>query len=168
MDTFQCIKTMRAVRQFTGTPIPDDVLQRILEAGRWSGSSMNLQPWHLVVVRERRTLARLAECGLYASHLRSAAAGIAIAIEPSAGAGDFDAGCLAQNLQLAAWSEGVGACIAAMYEEDKAKDILGVPEEMQMWCVISFGYPAEETSARNGTPGAGRKKLEDIVHWEKW
>ncbi len=167
METFECIRTCRAVRQFNSQPVPDEVLKRILQAGRWSGSSKNSQPWQLVVVRDRDRLRRLAECGPYAGHLRDAQFGIAIAVEPTAGAGEFDAGRIAQNLQLEAWNEGVGSCIAAMYEEDKAKSILGVPKQMGMWCVISFGYPAEKP-ARTGLPGTGRKKLEDIVHWDQW
>jgi nitroreductase len=168
MDTYQCIKTMRSVRQFTETPIPDDVLQRILQAGRWSGSSKNSQPWHLVVVRDRLTLEGLAGCGPYAGHLRSAAVGIAIAVEPTASAGEFDAGRLAQNLQLAAWNEGIGSCIAAMYEADQAKAILGVPKDKVMWCVLSLGFPAEGEPRRGALANAGRKKLEEIVKWEKW
>jgi len=175
MDTFRCVKTMRAVRQFTDTPIPDDVFQRILEAGRWSGSSKNTQPWSIVVVRDRRTLARLAECGRFAGHLRGAALGVAIVVEPTAMRGEFDAGRMAQNMELAAWADGVGSCIAAMYEEDKAKSILGVPLEMTLRYVISFGYPAEAQPQQiEGKPlrsvlaTVGRKKLDEIVHWEKW
>jgi len=174
MDTFRCIKTMRAVRQFADTPIPDDVLQRILEAGRWSGSAKNTQPWNMIVVRDRETLARLAECGQFAGHLRGAALGVAIAVEQTATRGEFDAGRMAQNMELAAWADGVGSCIAAMYEEDKAKSILGVPPEMTLRYVISFGYPAkaapqiEGKPLRSALPTVGRKKLDEIVHWEKW
>jgi nitroreductase len=174
MDTFRCVKTMRAVRQFTDTPIPDDVLQRILEAGRWSGSAKNTQPWNIVVVRDQRTLERLAECGQFAGHLRGAVLGVAIVVEPTATRGEFDAGRMAQNMELAAWADGVGSCIAAMYEEDKAKSILGVPVEMTLRYVISFGYPAEAAPQiegkplRSALPTVGRKKLDEIVHWEKW
>jgi nitroreductase len=168
MDAFQCIKTMRAVRNFADKPLPDEALHRILQAGRWSGSSKNSQPWRLIVVRDRLTLERLAECGPFAGHLRGAAAGIALAIEPTSSAGEFDAGRLAQNLQLTAWNEGIGSCIAAMYDEDKAKSILGVPKEKVMWCVISFGYPAEGEPRRGALANAGRKKLDEIVRWEQW
>jgi nitroreductase len=163
------------VRQFDERPVPDEVLHRILQGGRWSGSAKNTQPWHMVVVRDRGTLARLAECGRFASHLRGATLGIAIVIEPTATRGEFDAGRMAQNLQLAAWAHGVGSCIAAMYEPDKAKSILGVPQEMAMVYVISFGYPAEAAPQliegkprRSVLASMGRKKMDEIVHWEKW
>jgi nitroreductase len=155
--------------------VPDQVLDRILQAGRWSGSAKNTQPWHMIVVRDRETLARLAACGTFAGHLRGAMLGIAIVVEPTATRGEFDAGRMAQNLHLAAWADGVGSCIAAMYEEAKAKSILEVPEEMTMNYVISFGYPAEAAPKliegkprRSALANMGRKKLDEIVHWEKW
>jgi len=52
-DAYDAILTCRAVRHFTETPISDDDLQRILQAGRWAGSAKNVQPWHFVVVRNR-------------------------------------------------------------------------------------------------------------------
>lgn len=170
MDAFECIRTMRAVRQFSETRVPDEVLTRILQAGRWSGSAKNSQPWHLIVVRDRDSLARLSECGQFAGHLRGAALGIAIVVEPVATRGEFDSGRLSQNMQLAAWADGVGSCIAAMYEEEKAKAILGVPAPMSMIYVISFGYPLTQERPQRlpALSGRGRKKLDDIVHWEKW
>src|SRR5579864_2448116 len=103
------LRGMRAVRRFSSDPIPDDVLQDILQAARWSGSSKNTQPWHLIVVRKRATLETLAKCGPFAGHLAGAAAAIALVMED--GRRQFDEGRLAQNLMLAAWAHGVGSCI---------------------------------------------------------
>jgi nitroreductase len=116
----------------------------------------------------------LAECGQFAGHLRGAALGVAVVVEPTAARGESDAGRMAQNMELAAWADGVGSGSAAMYKEDKAKSVLGVPVEMRLHYVISFGYPAEAApqierkSLRSTLPSVGRKKLDEIVHWEKW
>src|SRR2546428_14085623 len=59
LSVFEAVRTMLAVRRYQDRPVPRDVLLRILEAGRLTGSSMNLQPWHFVVVEERDTLRRL-------------------------------------------------------------------------------------------------------------
>ena len=56
MDTFLAIASRREVRDYADTPIPDDVVQRILDAGRLSGSSRNKQQWEFVVVRDREAL----------------------------------------------------------------------------------------------------------------
>jgi len=174
MDAYATIISLRAIRHFADRPVPDDVTMRILEAGRWTGSSKNTQPWRFVVVRDRATRERLAGCGRYASHLKGAALAIALVIEPG-GRADFDAGRCAQNLMLAAWAHDVGSCIASMHREDAAKAILGVPPEYHLPLAISFGYPsAEPETTIEGQPreqvlaAIGRRPLRDLVHWERW
>ncbi len=173
-NIYQTILTLRAVRHFTSQPIPEDVTQRILEAGRWTGSAKNTQPWEFVVVQSRETLKKLATCGQYASHLAGAALGIVILTRPG-GAGSFDAGRAAQNMMLAAWDEGIGSCIASMYDEAKARSLLGIPEGFQAYTAISFGYPQpgaprtiEGRSLKDVLANLGRKPLDEIVHREKW
>ncbi len=174
MDAYQIIVGLRAVRHFTDQPVPEEVLMRILEAGRWAGSSKNSQKWHFVVVRNGQTLERLAGCGRYASHLRTAAFAIAIATEPGE-TNAFDAGRAAQNMMLAARADGVGSCIASMHDEACARGVLGVPERKRVLLAISFGYPMREAPKTiEGQPREkvltrlGRKPLEEIARWDKW
>ena len=56
MDVFEAVRTLLAVRRFQDRPVPEDVLRRIVEAGRLTASSMNMQPWHFIVVQDRDTL----------------------------------------------------------------------------------------------------------------
>src|SRR5947209_7720168 len=106
------LRSIRAVRRFSSEPISDQVLQAILEAGRWTGSSKNTQLWRLIVIRGRRTLATLAACGPFARHLAGAQTAIALVMDN--GRQQFDEGRLAQNLMLAAWAHGVGSCIGSL------------------------------------------------------
>src|SRR5256885_1677709 len=62
MDVFETVRTILAVRRYQQKPVPDPVVRRIVEAGHLTASSMNLQPWHFIVVQERDTLRTL--CGL--------------------------------------------------------------------------------------------------------
>jgi nitroreductase len=59
-------------------PVPENVLQDVLEVARWSGSARNRQPWEFVVVRDRKTLESLAACEGRAAHLANAALGIVL------------------------------------------------------------------------------------------
>ena len=59
MDVYECIRTRRTVREFKPDPVPEAIVQKILQAGRWAPSSSNTQPWHFVVVRARETIAAL-------------------------------------------------------------------------------------------------------------
>ena len=68
-------------------------------------------------------------------------------------------------MQLAAWEHGVGSCLATFWEPDKAKALLGVPPDRQLTMALSFGYPAEKPAKPRA---GGRRRLEDVVRWEKW
>ena len=56
MDVFDGIRTLLAVRRYQDRPVPEAIVRKILEAGRLTGSAMNLQPWHFVVIQDRDTL----------------------------------------------------------------------------------------------------------------
>jgi nitroreductase len=173
MEAIRAIMTVRSVRHYLDKPLPEDVLHRILEAGRWTGSAKNVQPWQFIVVRNRETLVKLAACGKFAGHVRGAAAAIVVASQPG-WSGTFDAGRAVQSMMLAAWDYGIGSCIASMHDADGARAVLGVPPEWQV-VAISFGYPQlnaprtiegkplEQVLAR-----VGRLPLHELVHEEKW
>ncbi len=173
MDTMKAIKSLRAVRQFENRPIPDEALNRILEAGRWTGSAKNVQAWQFIVVRERATLEKLTTCGQFAGHLSGAALAIVIVTETN-WPGTFDAGRVSQDMMLAAWDEGIGSCIASMHNQECARETLGVPAGKQL-LAISFGYPQPGiTPMIDGKPlrdvlaKTGRHPLDELVHQEKW
>ncbi len=170
MDAYQAIKSLRSVRHFLDKPISDEVLNRILEAGRWTGSAKNVQPWQFIVVRNRETLGRLAGCGQFASHLRGAALAIVI-VTPTNWSGTVDAGRAVQDLLLAAWDEGVGSCIASMHDADCARAVLDVPQDRQV-VAISFGYPQSDAPQTiEGRPrdqvlaNVGRRPLKELVRY---
>ncbi len=170
------LRSIRAVRRFSSRAIDDAVLLDILEVARWTGSSKNTQPWHLIVVRDRNVLAELATCGPFAGHLRGAQAAIALLMHD--GTRRFDEGRLAQNVMLAAWAHGVGSCIGSLYPEanmERARQLLGVPAKRWLHTAISLGYPADERalrlSADRGSLSSvplGRTELADLVSWERF
>lgn len=173
METYRAIMTMRSVRHFLVKPVPDPVLHRILEAGRWTGSAKNVQPWQFIVVRNRETLNKLAAFGKFAGHLKGAAAAIVLASH-TGWSGTFDVGRAAQNMMLAAWDEGIGSCIASIHDSDRARLLLRVPPEWQM-IAISFGYPQSDAPQTiQGKPreqvlaSVGRRPLDELVHEEVW
>ena len=79
MDVSEAIRMKRAVRAFAARPLPDEVVESILWAGRRAQSSKNTQPWRFLVVREPTTLEALSRLGTYAGHLAGAAMGLVIA-----------------------------------------------------------------------------------------
>ncbi len=163
MDVLEAIRTKRSTREFSDKPVPEEMIGKIIDAGRHAQSSKNTQPWHFIVVRQRATLQQLSQCGRYAGHIAGAAFAVALVSDVDY---PFDIGQAAAYLQLAAWDLGVASVIAAMYEPERAKAILGVPQEKFFNFAISFGYPAQPLSPQ--LKKGGRRPLDDVLRWERW
>jgi nitroreductase len=170
MNVSDAIRLKRAVRQFDDEPLPEDVVFAILNAGRRSQSAKNLQPWYFVAIRKRETLQALSKMGEWAVHLAGAAMGVAIlTIDPGQRFSImFDAGQAAAYMQLAAWELGVGSCLATIYEPDKARQLLGFPDDLHIRVAISFGYPLDRPILTAPPHKGGRRAYDEIVHWENW
>jgi len=107
MDVFEAIRTLFAVRRYRDKPVPEDVLRRVLEAGRLSPSAMNKQPWHFVVVQDPNMLRQLGTAAQTGPYVSEAPVAIVVAIQPSRFA-IADVGRAIQDMLLTAWDAGVG------------------------------------------------------------
>jgi nitroreductase len=170
---FKAIKTRRAVRQFTAQAVPREHIERIVHAGRLSASAKNRQPWQFLVVTKRDLLQSLSECGPWCGHLAGAAFAIVMTVEdmhdPPTLTTPFDLGRASQNMVLVAWEIGIMSCLATIYEPDKARSALGIPNSRAVPWAISFGYPTPEADPRDRPPRkSGRMPLDKIIHWEQW
>jgi nitroreductase len=168
------IRSLRAVRRFADREIPDDVLRDILDTGRWTGSSKNTQPWDLVVVKNRETLAALAKLGQFAGHLAGAKLAIALVMRGDDAWSGMDEGRLMQNLMLGAWSHGIGSCIGSIYpqgNQQRARELLGIPDNRYLRTMLSIGYPADADALRlppNAGIPRGRRPLDTLVSRERF
>jgi len=164
VDAYQAIITKRDRREYAATPIPEDILHRILQAGRMAGSSSNSQPIRLVVLQDQKSRDALLPYGRGTAPIGRAPLVIAILLQK--GARDFDVGRTAQNMMVAAWAEGIINCPVGIQDRDGAQKALGYPEDFDIAICIAFGYPNESDGAlREPRP---RMPLEELVHWEKW
>ncbi len=170
MKVSEAIRMKRAVRQFKDQPLPNEIVNSILNAGRRAQSSKNTQPWTFIAIQDKTTLKALSECGTHAGHLAGAALGVAILTpDPELRFSlMFDAGQAAAYMQLAAWQLGIGSCLATIYEHDKARQLLGYPDDLHLHIAISFGYPVDPDYLTTPPQKGGRRPLGDIVHWDRW
>ena len=170
MNVSDAIRLKRAVRKFQDTPLPDDVVRAILNAGRRSQSSKNTQTWQFIAIRDKSILKELSTCGEWAGHIAGAALCVAILTpEPNEKFQImFDAGQTAAFMQLAAWELGIGSVPASLYEFEKTREILKYPAEWHLRIALSFGYPQEEGLLSAPPKKGGRAVFEDVVHWETW
>jgi len=159
MDAYLAIASKRDERAYADTPVPQEVRQRILDAGRLAGSSRNTQRWEFVVV-SGAARERLADAVYAPENVRSTALVVAVVGE----AGGFDVGRCAQNMMLAAWGEGVVSCPNGVRDAAAAAEICGG----EVRAILSFAYPLRARNPASHTAdewsaGANRKPLSELV-----
>jgi nitroreductase len=170
-DRVSFLRSLRAVRSFRSEPVPQEVLDDLLEVARWSGSAANKQPWEIVVIRDRDTLRSLASVEGYAHHLARAPLGIVLVMAGERAEQEtYDEGRLAERIMLAAHAHGVGSSIGWVVGpgRDAARELLRIPKEKVVRTAISLGYPDEEARRSRGGRGQARKPLGEIVHQESY
>lgn len=170
MKVSEAIQTKRAVREFRDQPLSDAEKMFILNAGRRAQSAKNMQPWHFIAIEDVEILQALSKLGTFAGHLSGAAFGVAI-ITPHPSerfSMMFDAGQAAAYMQLAAWELGIASCPATIYEPDKARKLLGFPEDLHIRIALSFGYPLSEDVITRPPKKGGRRAFDEVIYWNKW
>jgi len=172
-QVIRLLRSLRAVRQFRQEPIPQEVIDALLEVARWTGTASNSQHWELVVIREKKTLQALAQCEGFAHHLAGAALGMVLVMSGEPGLAEqetYDEGRLSERLMLAAEAYGVGSCIGWLKGKGRtdAKALLGIPQERLVRTTISFGYPDEEALRARSKRTDARKPLSELVHFERY
>jgi nitroreductase len=163
VDTYLAIASKRDGRRYADRPIPPDVVDRILDGGRLSGSSQNKQRWRFLIVERRELVEQLAEC-VYAPQ-NVLTAGLVVAVSAERG---FDLGRCAQNMMLAAWNDGVVSCPNGVRDGERARELLGLEPDAALGIVLTFAFPArgrdpETRPAEEWSRRANRKPLAELV-----
>ena len=163
MDTFLAITSRREARRYADRPIPAEITQRVLDAGRLAGSAQNRQPWRFLLVESPDVKERLAESVYEPTNILGAKLIVAIV-----GRSGFDTGRCAQNMMLAAWNDEVGSCPNGLRNTDAAHKALGLDPDEDIAIVLTFGYPARErdplhNTAEKWSDRANRKPLDELV-----
>jgi nitroreductase len=167
VETFLAIASRRDERQYAPGPLRDDVSERILDAGRLSGSARNAQPWTFVIPDSRERVEAVANAVYAPQNVLSAALVVGIVVSGK-GPVSFDAGRAAQSMLLAAWNEGVASCPNGIADRAAALLALDCGEDDTPVIVLSFGRPARDRKPDGRSPGewsarANRRPLDDVV-----
>jgi len=163
MEAFEAIRTLLAVRSYQDTSVPDTLVRRIVEAGRLTGSALNAQPWHFIVVRERETLRRLGALASSGPYVAQAPLAVVVATDKTRYAVS-DASRAIQSMMLTAWADGVGSNWVGFGGLEKVKPLLNVPAGVDVLAIIAFGYPTRAV----GRGKKQRKSLRQIAHLERF
>ncbi|MCK5029180.1 MAG: nitroreductase family protein [Bacteroidales bacterium] len=169
MEIIEGILTRRSIRKYTNKEVADEQIQLLLKAGMYAPSASNQQPWHFVVITDRKILNIISEVHPYAKMLKQAQLAILVCgdedRELSKGYWVVDCSAATQNILLAAHDLGLGAVWLGVHPREERKNeirkIFDLPHNIQPMSLISIGYPDEEKE----TPD--RFKPERI-HYNTW
>jgi nitroreductase len=159
----RAIKMRRSIRQFKKDPVPDEVLDQILESGLWAPSGKNNQPWKFAVIRDPATKESLATFTHYSSVIHHAAACIAVFLDHSR---VYDrtkdvlaVGASIQNMLLTIHALGLGGVWLGeiLKNKDKVKELLGGNPDLELMAVVALGYPSRKTSQSSVRDGLEEK-----------
>jgi nitroreductase len=171
MEAWDAIRARRNVRDYLPDPISDRDLERVAEAGWRAPSASNRQHWDFVVVTDRDQLQALSTVWRGAGHIASAAAAIALVVpEPTDEQmkliDQYDLGQATTAMTIAATDLGIGTGHSAVGDQEKARAILGVPDDHVVSYLLGLGYPADRPLKPILKPN--RRPFPEVVHRGRW
>lgn len=169
MEFYELIKTRESIRDYDpNKSIPEEVLTRILEAGRLAPSAGNRQPWTFVLVSSSKKLKEVREC--YQKEWFKQAPHVLVVVGDKSKAWsrsydsynsvETDLTIAMDHMILAAENEGVGTCWIIAYQYDLLAKAIGLKPDEVIYSITPLGFPHDGFKKRNNKI---RKPLEDIV-----
>ncbi|MBM4400911.1 MAG: nitroreductase family protein [Crenarchaeota archaeon] len=171
MELSEAIKGRRSVRAFKQQDMPEEAVEKLIDAARHAPSAGNIQPWEFVVVRNLEVKRKLAGAALNQAFVEEAPVVIVVCANEKRSSMGYgirgktlyciqDTAAATQNMLLTAYSLGLGTCWIGAFSEDEAKRALNAPEGMRPVAIIPVGYPDETPSHR------GVRPLSQIIHYD--
>jgi len=164
LDVFEAIKVRRSIRRYKkGAEIPEEHLQRILEAARLAPSAANRQPWRFIVVKDPEVKRRLAEACRGQMFIADASVVVVALGDPSVSRWYLQDPMIAvEHMVLEATELGYGTCWIGAFDEEAVKRVLDIPAGLKVVCALPIGVPDESPTARS------RKPLDEIFYLDKY
>jgi nitroreductase len=171
MEAWDAICARRNVREYKPDPVSDDDLNRIAEAGWRAPSAKNRQPWDFVVVTDPAQLQELSTVWRGAGHIAKAPAAIALVVpvppdDRRLVTDTYDIGQATMAMMIAATDLGIGTGHSSVGDQEKARTILGVPDDHQVAFLLGIGYPADRPLTPIRRPN--RRPFDEVVHHGRW
>lgn len=163
------IDQRQSIKMFADTPVPRDLLEHVLEAGRQAPSAKNRQPWRFIVIDDHEVRGRIQTASYGQEHVGQAPviiAGCTTNVDYRMPNGlmsyPIDIAVAVSFMMIQAQAEGFGSCIVTTFDEQEIKEILTVPYSMRIVMLLLVGYPVGKSLP------AQRKPLSRIVSFNHW
>jgi nitroreductase len=159
MDATEAVRTKLDVREFGTKHVPSEVKLEVLEAGRLTGSGVNSQHWHFILVQDKADIKQLADDSTSGSWVARADFAVIICTDPKKGYHLIDTGRAVQDMQLTAWDHGVASGLYTGFKLSEMRRDFGIPDGTAPTAVVAFGYPARKLFGKKD-----RKPLKEIAY----
>ncbi|MEM2583237.1 MAG: nitroreductase family protein [Candidatus Thermoplasmatota archaeon] len=163
------IKNRRSVREYEEKDVPDELILEIIEHARLAPSAKNLQEWKFIIVKDKERRQKLCEAAKnqkFVSQAPVVIAGVATYTDYVMSNGipacHVDLAIAMEHIALAAAERGLGTCWIGAFYQDKAKEVLKVPDNCKIIALMTLGYPKDKPVEKI------RKKIDEIVCWEEF
>ncbi|MBR5156137.1 MAG: nitroreductase family protein [Clostridia bacterium] len=154
MDFFEFIKSRRTIRKFKSTPLTAEQLKRYIDAARVAPSAANMQPLKYIAVSNPDMSEKIFPFVKWAGYLAgeynpkdgehpTAYVAVCADTDIRQSGYDVDMGAAVENMILAALADGVGSCWIGSIDHEKISELLEIPDNLKLLCVLALGYPAE-------------------------
>jgi nitroreductase len=168
--TLALLKGRRSIRLYRPDPVPQPLVEQLLEAGRWAPSASNRQPWAFIVVRDRALIEQIAQHAVYffnrwAHVAKAPLLFVLCGNRKSRLYRRFmreDIGLAGGQIMLQAAALGLGTCWIGGLNPQSLAELLDVPPEWEIVGLLTIGFPAEDP------PPSDRRPLADLVHYEQF
>ena len=165
MDAYEAVATKLETNEFDSKkPVPKDVKVKVLDAARMTASGMNSQHWRFILVQDPGDLKMLAGDSVTGPWVAGANFAVIVLTDPSKPFHQIDAGRAVQDMQVVAWSFGVGSRVYTGINEQKMRKDFGIPSNLEITIIVGFGYPAKKVTGKR----KNRKPIEEIAYLEKY
>lgn len=167
MDIIDIIKSRRSVRKFTSEPVSEEMVEKVLQAGRWAPSGLNNQPWRFAVITDKALKQEISKLTNYLKIVLSAQVLIPVFLDTETSyhrEKDIQGiGACLENMLLEAHSLGLGAVWLGeiIKSSEQIKRLLGLGQGLELMAVVALGHPDEKPK------NVKRKALKDLVVFRK-
>lgn len=167
MEASECIRSRRTIRKYLDKPVPQIIIDKLIESAKFAPSSSNSQSWEFIVITNKKIKEQLSEITPWGKHIKDSPVAIAILGDTDLCKDDFmstiNSSLAMQNLMLEAHNQGLGSSFiniidTAFEAEESARGILKVPDSVLVYCIVTLGYPGEKPKLKNLREG--------IVHYD--
>lgn len=188
---YRIVTERRTIRCFKQDKIPDEILKKLINAGRLAPSGFNFQPIEYIIVNNEalvnEVFKNLTKWAGYITPKGNPKEGekptayiIVLVAKDNKPTTANDVGAAIENILLTAWEEGIGACWMGLINIESLREIFKIPDDFLIDCVIALGYKGENPVVEeykdsvkywkdnNNVLHVPKKNLKDILHWNKF